>query len=233
MRTRAWISACLLLFLAVLPLRAGEVVDRIIAVINNAPLLLSDWDEALRCEALLAGRTPQSFTEEERKDVFDRLVDQELIRQQMRGYIATPITDAALQQRLQETKQQLAGATDETHWRGLLSQSGVTEAELLDRLRTQLEIEGFVEARFRPGMRIDDRSVSKYYRDQFLPALHNAGQKDVPLSEVSDKIREILIQQRLGEQLTAWLQTLREQAEIRFPNGTKPEITSAEANAAK
>ena len=72
-------------------LHAGDVIDRVLVVVNNTPILLSDWDEAWRCEALLAGRTPESYSEAERQAVFQRLVDQELLRQQMRTYLLPPV----------------------------------------------------------------------------------------------------------------------------------------------
>jgi parvulin-like peptidyl-prolyl isomerase len=223
--------AALLLALALSSqLWAGEVLDRIVAIVNDTPVLLSDWDESLRVEALLAGRAPQSYSPEEQRAVFDRLVDRELLREQMRGYLAAPIAQDVLQDRLKEVKNQLVSNGDEKQWRALLSSDGLTEQQLIDRLRTQLEAERFVESRFRPGLRIDDHSVAKYYREEFLPKLRKAGQQeDVSLDEVADKIREILLQQRLDEDLSSWLQTLREQAEIRFPDpatGTKSPDTA-------
>jgi len=200
----------------------GEVLDRIIAIVNKNPILLSDWDEALRCEALLAGRTPESFTSEEQQAVFQRLVDQELLREQMQAYLLPPIADADVQAHLKVVRTQLA-STDDEKWRRVLTESGVTESEVLDRLRTQAELERFIDVRFRSGIRIDDRSVNRYYRDEFLPELRKAGGSDVPLESVAGKIREILVQARIEEELTVWLQTLREQTEIRIPNGASPE----------
>jgi hypothetical protein len=232
MKVRAALPALLLTLFVSLWAHAGEVLDRIIVVVNNTPVLLSDWDEALRCEALLAARTPESFSNTEQKAVFDRLVDQQLLREQMRGYLVTPLSDVSVQDRVHETRKQLSGDVDDAHWREVLARSGVSEEEFVDRVRSQMEMERFVEARFRPGMKIDDRAVAKYYRDEFLPELKKAGQKDIPLADVSDKIREILLQQRMDEMLTSWLQTLREQAEIRVPS-PKTAATATEVNPAK
>jgi len=211
----AWVSAS-----------GAEIIERIVAVVNKNPILLSDWDEALRCEALLAGRAPESFNEEERRAAFDRLVDQELLREQMSSYLLPPIADAEVQNRLQEVRKQLAGG-DDKKWKSLLAEAGVSEDELRERLRVQAEIERFVDVRFRSGIRIDERSVNHYYWDQFLPELRKEGGTDVPLESVAGKIREILIQQQMEEQLSAWLQTLREQTEIRIPGDASPATTAA------
>jgi peptidyl-prolyl cis-trans isomerase SurA len=229
---RKLLTTVLLLCTAVswVPARAGDVLDRIIAIVNKNPILLSDWDEALRCEALLGGRTPQSYTAEEQQAAFQRLVDQELLREQMRSYLLPPIADADVQARLNEVRKELAPG-DETKWRTLLQQAGVSEAEVFDRLRTQAEIDRFLDVRFRSGIRIDDRSVTRYYRDDFLPELRKAGGGDVPLESVAGKIREILMQQHIAEQLTAWLQTLREQTDIRILNSKSTDVsTGPESN---
>lgn len=204
----------------------GEVIDRIVAIVNKNPILLSDWDEALRCEALLAGRTPQSYNDEERRAAFDRLVDQELLREQMSAYLLPAIPNEVVDSRLQEVRKELAGG-DGAKWKTVLAQAGVSEEEVAERLRTQAEIERFVDVRFRSGIRIDERSVNRYYRDQFLPELQKSGAADVPLESVAGKIREILTQQQMDEQLSAWLQTLREQTEIRILGDAKSDVIIA------
>ena len=121
----------------------------------------------------------------------------------------------------------------DTQWRATLQRAGVTEEELNGRLQRQIEIEKFVDVRFRAGIRVEDRAISRYYHDEFLPELRNSGAKDVPLDEVSDKIREILTQQRLAEQLAGWIQTLREQAEIRIPPPIPSDAAEAEVSQSK
>ena len=91
------------------------------------------------------------------------------------------------------------------------------------RVRSQLEVLRFLDSRFRPTVRVEFRAIQLYYREQFLPELHRQGGKDIPLSEVAPKIREILTQQRINEQVAAWLQSLREQADIRIPSAPKQE----------
>ena len=45
----------------------------------------SDWDEALRYEALLNGRALNQLTDDDRRAVLDRLIDQELLAEQMKS----------------------------------------------------------------------------------------------------------------------------------------------------
>ncbi len=207
---------------------AGEVLDRVVAIVNNTPIFQSDWELALRCEALLDGRSPETLNSSEQREVFDRLVDQELLREQMRGYMATTVTDEEVNARLKEIRDQIEAGKTDAQWHELLKSADVSEEELKSRIRTQLEVLRYLDSRFRPTVRVDFRTIQIYYREQFLPELHRQGGQDIPLSEVAPKIREILTQQRINEQVTSWLQTLREQADIRIPSAPKQEAQVVE-----
>jgi hypothetical protein len=208
--------------------QAGDVLDRIVAIVNNTPIFQSDWELALRGESLLNGRAPESFSEAEQRATFERLVDQELLREQMRGFMITPVTEDEVNAQLQDVRNQIEGAKADDSWKATLQKAGISEEELKSRIRMQLEILRFLDARFRPTVRVDFRTIQKYYREEFLPALHQKGAQEIPLSDAAPKIREILTQQRMDEQVTTWLQTLREQADIRIPTVFKD--TEAQKN---
>ena len=44
-----------------------------------------------------------------------------------------------------------------------------------------------------------------------------SGAGEVPLADVSTKIRELLTEQRVSELLVSWLHTLRSESDVRFP----------------
>ena len=73
--------------------RAGEVIDRIVATVNGRIILQSDWDEALCYEALLNGRSLADFTDDDRRTVLDRLIDQELLQAQMKSARFLPASE--------------------------------------------------------------------------------------------------------------------------------------------
>jgi len=85
-RTITAALALLLAFLFLAPSRsAAEVIDRIVATVNGRVLLQSDLDEALCYDALLSNRSLANFTDDDRRAVLDRLIDQELLREQMKS----------------------------------------------------------------------------------------------------------------------------------------------------
>jgi hypothetical protein len=207
-----------------------RVIDSVVAVVNSSPIFQSDWEVAVRFEALMNGRSPEAFTPDEQRGVFNRLVDQILIHQQTRGFELAPISTDEIQERVREVRAQLPGASREDVWNKILVQNGITAEEVADRLRSQLEVVRFLEYRMRPMVRVDQRAVTQYYREQFLPELKKQGGQEVPLAQVSDKIREILTQQRMEEQTALWLQTLRDTADIRISTpgaGATTEMTQS------
>src|ERR1700746_3562198 len=84
-KTIAAVALMLLLSALVRPAAAGEVIDRIVATVNGHIILQSDWDEGLRYESFLSGRPLSLFTDEDRRAVLDRLIDQELLAEQMKS----------------------------------------------------------------------------------------------------------------------------------------------------
>ena len=199
---------------------SAEVIDRIIATVNGRVILQSDWDEALCYEALLTNRTPAQFTDDDRRAVLDRLIDQELLREQMKSADFPHATDAEAAARVAEARKQSPQAASSEAWQVLLANYHLTEKDLLAHVREQVDVMRLVDARLRPAVEIDSKSIEAYYRDQFVPKLKQSGASEVPLAEVSTKIREVLTEQKVSELLVSWLQNLRSEGQVRIPGVT-------------
>jgi peptidyl-prolyl cis-trans isomerase SurA len=199
----------LLLLAASLPVRAGDVVDRIVATVNGHIILQSDWEDALRFEAFTSNRSLNQLTPEDRKASLDRLIDQELLREQMHSSESLQATAQELDQRIAEIRKQYAVAQNEQGWRALLERSRLTESGLRERISAEIAALRLVDARIRPAVNIDSKSIESYYNHELLPQLRQSGAKEVPLIDVGPKIKELLTQQKMNELLLAWLQSLR------------------------
>lgn len=196
---------------------APEVIDRIVATVNGRVILQSDLDEALCYEALLSNRPLSGLSDEERQSVLDRLIDQELLREQMKSADFRHATDEEVSARVAEARQQYPQAANDETWRTILGRYGVTEKDLFAHVRQQIDVMRLVDARLRPAVEIDSKSIEAYYQDQFIPKLKLSGATQVPLEAVSGKIRELLTQEKVSEMLVSWLQTLRSEGEIKIP----------------
>jgi peptidyl-prolyl cis-trans isomerase SurA len=219
-------SQCVLLLIfaaSMAAARPAELIDRIVATVNGHVILQSDWDDAVRLEALAEGRPLNQVTDQDRSHALDRLIDQELLREQAQGAEAQQPPAEELQQRIREIQKQ-QGASDPAQWQSALNHYGLEEKQVESWLSREISILHQVEARLRPAVQVSPQNVEAYYRDTFLPQLRKAGSQEVPLAEVSAQIREILTQQKVNELFSSWLHSLREESKINLPT---PSITSS------
>src|SRR5690349_3882918 len=124
MRLRLSILVCLMLCGPLA--RSGEVLDRLAASVNGHALLESDIAEELRYECLAAKRPLESLTSEDRKAALDRLIDQELLREQMRSVSFRQATAEEVERGLQSFKSEYADDGD--NWDRALATYAITEA---------------------------------------------------------------------------------------------------------
>jgi peptidyl-prolyl cis-trans isomerase SurA len=220
----AVLALLLALFLASAHRAAAEVIDRIVATVNGRIILQSDLDEALCYEALLTNRSLAAFTDDDRRAVLDRLIDQELLREQMSSAEFRHATDTEVAARIADARKQYPQAASDDSWRSLLARYHITEKDIFAHVQQQIDVMRLVDARLRPAVQIDAKSIEAYYRDQFVPKLRQIGASEVPLAEVSAKIRELLTQQKVSEMLVSWLQTLRSEGQVHIPGVTPSSI---------
>jgi hypothetical protein len=195
----------------------ADVIDRIIATVNGHVILQSDWDEALCYEALLTNRTLSQIADDDRRAVLDRLIDQELLREQLKSADFAHATDVEVSARVADARKLYPEAASAEAWQSLLAQFHLTENDLLNHIRQQIDVMRLVDARLRPAVEIDSKSVEAYYRDQFVPKLKQSGASEVPLADASGKIRQLLTEQKVSELLVSWLQTLRSEGQVHIP----------------
>jgi len=202
----------LVFFALVVPCMAGDIVDRVVAVVNGHLILQSDWEQEIASEAFLNARAGDSYTGDERKVALDRLIDQELLREQVRTSDPAPREQVAA--RVAEVRKLHSEATSDESWLATLKKNGLTQAALEKRLADEIQLMRGVEARLRPSIQIDQQAIESYYRDDLLPSLKKNGGREVALGEVFGRIKDLLAEQRLNQLLTGWLATLRSGSRI-------------------
>ena len=188
---------------------AGEVIDRIVATVNGHIILLSDWEDSLRYEAFSSGRPLDRMTPDDRKSALDHLIDQELLREQLKDSDVLHPSSEDVAGRVAEIRKQFPEAETELGWRKLLDRYRLSEENLKNRVAAQLDLMRLVDARLRPSVTVDSKSIESYYSEELLPQLRQSGGQNVPLADVTAKIKELLTQKKISQLLTAWLQDLR------------------------
>lgn len=200
---------------------AADVIERIVATVNGHIVLQSDWDEAMRYEALAAGKPLSDITTADRKAALDRLIDQELLREQVHVNDFHHAADSEIEKRLEDIRSQFVN-NGHADWRSVLAEYHLAENEVKNHITLELDLLRVVDVRLRPTVQIDSKSIESYYNQELLPQLRSSGGREVPLAEVTPKIKEVLTQQKMNELLTAWLQSLRAGSQIRTEDFAGP-----------
>jgi peptidyl-prolyl cis-trans isomerase SurA len=222
-RTKTITAVVLTLLMSALVLpsaRAGQVIDRIVATVNGHIILQSDWDEGLCYEALLNGRTISQFTDDDRHAVLDRLIDQELLAEQMKSASFQHASEAEADTRIADARKQYPEAVTAEGWQLMLNRFGLAEKDLVAHVQQQIDLMRMVDAHLRPAVQIDSKTVEAYYREKFVPQLKQPVMDDAPSAEVAARIRELLTQEKVSELMVSWLQSLRSESKVSVPGAT-------------
>jgi peptidyl-prolyl cis-trans isomerase SurA len=191
-----------------------DVLDRIAVTVNGRVILLSDWEDELRYESFMSGRQLGNATIEERNAALNHLVDQELLREQMRAADAKPIPAEQIQRQLETVKAEVLHDNPASSWQQVLSKYRLSENFIRGRITTELQQFQLVDSRFRPSIQVSQAEIEQYYKDQLVPKLPVGD--PVNLSDATPKIREILVQNKMNQMLSSWLESLRSQAQIKI-----------------
>ncbi len=207
---------------------APVVLDSVVAVVNDEVILASDLENEIHLSSLEPRSTASAH--ETRADALGRLISRALIRQQMReeeGQATLP-TAQEVAHRLHLMRRELppclrSKCETDAGWQRFLLSRDLTQDEVEDYMRNRLAILHFIELRFRQGIRISREEIDAYYRDMLLPQ-YTAGETVPTLDQVSPRIEEILLQQKVNALFSDWLENLRKQGQIEVLD---PELEAA------
>jgi hypothetical protein len=208
----AWIATAILFALLICAPINAEIVDRVVANVNGHALLQSDWEQEIAFEGFSDARDPNSFSREERSAALDRLIDQELLREQLRPAQSAPLEQVVT--RVAAIRKLHPNCETEAGWQATLQRYGFTQGSIEKRIGDQILLMKLVDDRLRPSVQIDQHAVEAYYQEQLLPEMQKSGSNATPLTEVSGKIRALLAEKKLNELLTGWLASLRSTSRI-------------------
>ena len=169
-----------------------ETIERIVAVVDERPLLWSD----VRALQVVRGLAEEPARE---AAIDERLMHVEAARLPQAD-VSPEEEDRALEL-LVEKRPALRGE--------------VKEPDLRRLLRRQIAILKYVEFRFRPQVRVSDAEVRKAWEDE------QAGRPAGPAFEdEQEELRARLERRALDERIEAWVRELRQRADVRYVGGS-------------
>jgi peptidyl-prolyl cis-trans isomerase SurA len=198
--------------------KGAVVLDHVVAVINGSVILQSDVNEEMSYAVLQPFSIDSSRNTPQR--ALQRLIDRDLILQQMQtAETVTPPTPEEVQQRLTELRGVIPECASyhcqtDAGWQDFLSAKGMTEKEVEAHWSQRMLILSFIQSRFGSGVRITPAEIAAYYNKTLVPQFHDKPVKPPPLSAVSSRVEEILLQQRVSSLLLEWLQSLKSEGSV-------------------
>jgi len=193
MKRALYISILLISFLSAGVARA-EIIDKIVAVVEGHIITASD----MRQEREIVTRLGEKPVDDE-KMLVRQLIDNYLIDTQIADFPGVDVTDADVDSDLEKS----------------VTREGVPSQALREAVRRRIRMRKYFELRFGQFIHASDEDVQKYYNDVFVPAAKERGLNPIPpLSEVSDLIRNNVVQEGLNHEVTIWLEALRRRSNI-------------------
>ena len=199
----------LMLLLATSPLGAGKLVDRIVAVVDDDPIFLSDLERLGRLG--LASAEDSESPERWRRRVLDELIDQRLRLHDVERFDTAGVSVEEVDRQLARVRE---GFADEDELRAVLDELGLDEEGLRYLVTRQVRVLAYIEERLRPRVFVDLDDVRSYYESELAAEMDRLGQPLPPLEEVRELIRGVLRERRLNEEIESWTEELRLAADI-------------------
>jgi peptidyl-prolyl cis-trans isomerase SurA len=188
---------------------AATLVDRVVAVVDEDPILLSDLEQAIGLGLVLAsaGESQSAL----RRRTLDGLVEQMLWQHEIArfGFEEAPL--AEVDRQLEATR---ARFPDDAAWRAELARLDLDEQRVRSLLAHQLSVLRFVEERLGPRVFVGVDEIREHYDRVLAPELRAAGRPVPPIEEVREAIRVVLKEERLNREIERWTAELRREADV-------------------
>jgi len=181
-------------------LAAQEVVDRIVARVENDVILLSDVRALARYQQFLDGK-PETDDQ-----ILDRLIDQWIVRTEAEASHSPHPSEADIDRGLSRVRDSFR--SDE-EYQARMKQAGLSEQDVRAMVASQLYLSNYLDSRFRAAVHIDPKEVEGFYQTAVVPRAKARGQEPPSLDAARDSIQEALVQNGINQQADQWLKESR------------------------
>ena len=199
------LAALAILLVATPWLVAQQLLDRIVAKVENDIILLSDVRELSRYQQFVDGKA------ESDKEILDRLIDQWIVRNEAKAALFPQPSEEDIDRSLRRLKRSFSSpeAFEERK-----KQSGLRDEDILHMLKSQLYLSNYLDTRFRPSIQIDEPAIEDYYKTRVVPRAESRGQTPPTIEAAHDFIQEALVQRAINVQADKWLKESRTRVRV-------------------
>lgn len=194
-----------------LSVQAQEVVDKMVATVNGTELITySDiiWQLSLQPDVPLDPPRRTDF-----QQALERVIDQRLIAIEAGKLPLIVPTDKEVDAEINRLIKLFPSSAD---FYARLQRVGLNGDQIRDIVRRRVEIENYINFRFRSFTIVTEKDISDYYRDVFVPRFQRQrpGVIVPKFEDTKARLEKELIERKVASDITAFLEDARTRAEI-------------------
>ncbi len=182
----------------------AEIIDRIAITVDRLVITESELRRQISLTAFMNSQTAE-FTPKVRRAMAEKLIEQALIRTEMKLTHYPQAEAYEADASLEEIRREYLVEGD---YRMALQEYRLEERDLRDYLLWQITLLRFSNSRFRIGLQVAPAEIEDYY------AKNLAGKMKLTLEQARPQIEEALIGERLNKSLYGWLDEVRTRTRV-------------------
>jgi hypothetical protein len=193
---RAAMCLCVSVVVLFSAIGRGEVLDRMMAVVEGHIITMSDLRQERQIRSQLGEKPADNDAA-----LTKQLVDNYLVERQIGDYPNLDVTDAEVDAVLRDSTTPPALASD----------------MLRDAVRRRIRVQKFFDVKFRQLIRPTDDEIRKYYDDVFVPRAKEQQLQSIPPitdPQMVTAIRENVVQEKMDHELDVWLEAIRRRSNV-------------------
>jgi hypothetical protein len=183
--------------------------DRIVAVVDEDPILASDLERVIALA--LVPRQPGEGDEAYRRRVLEQLIDNRLQAHEIDRFGLGQVAVGRVERAVAEIRARFAS---EEEFGRRLAEVDMDLERLRQLVARQLLVLDYIDERLAVRVLVTLEDVQKHYDEVLIPELRRRGAAVPPIAEVREDIRELLRQRKLDEEIEAWTERLRREADV-------------------
>jgi hypothetical protein len=191
--------------------RGQEVVDRMVAVVNGGELIT--YSDLLWQLALQPGAPLDNPRREDLRRALDVLIDQRLVMQEASKLPHSHATEKEIADAEAELIKRFPSLEE---FQRRLDRVGLTSEQLAEIIHDRIDLEKYLDFRFRSFTVVTPQEVESYYRDVYVPRRRRVAPGAIvpELKAVYNDLQKELIENKVESDTDAFLEEARTNAQI-------------------
>lgn len=189
----------------------GEVVDRMVAVVNGSELIT--YSDLLWQLALQPGVPIDSPRREDLSRVLELLIDQRLVLQEAGKLPHVHATEKEIEDAGNDLARKFPSREE---FQRRLERTGMTAAQLREIIHDRIDMEKYLDFRFRSFTVVTPQEVEAYYKDVYVPRRRRQTPGTIvpELKVVYNEIQSELVERKIESDTDDFLEEARAAAQI-------------------